>query len=244
MPKAEHAAPKRRDITLPECTGCSQCGDAWEDHLYALGHNGQYYCRACFQKIAVKWPKGASMPKPKAFIFMEAQRREAIERGTRRRKAHEGKGHPDYQISKKDPLTMDIEGAFGEVAAKAYFESRGLSVEMPAIDLGGKGDGGRDLIVGDITIAIKTVRETYNLLEPAKQPFHDDQVIVLVWSDFDHINQIVGWTTGKLFHQVARQPMATMHPDTTWMRWQDLRDIDELVARLQRRTDERSSVQA
>jgi hypothetical protein len=57
MAKINETAPKKRDLKLPECTGCSQCGDAWEDHLYALGHNGKYYCRVCFQKIAVNWPK-------------------------------------------------------------------------------------------------------------------------------------------------------------------------------------------
>ena len=57
MAKINETAPKKRDLKLPECTGCSQCGDAWEDRLYLLGYNGQYYCRECFYKIAVKWPK-------------------------------------------------------------------------------------------------------------------------------------------------------------------------------------------
>lgn len=229
---------------LPPCKGCDTCGDyrPLDDVLYMLGYDNKWYCNACFMKIAVRWPK-AQGPKPQVVVFTEGQKAEAVDRGTQRRQAHAGKGHTDYQVSRKDKLQMDIEGAYGEVAARLFFEKHGLAVEMPDIDLGGKGDGGKDLVVAGVVVAVKTVSEGRNLLEPKKQPFSKDQAVVLVWSDFDKENKIVGWTTGGIFHQMALAPLSTMDPGTVWMRWQNLRDPMELVERFRRRVYGQAGIQ-
>ena len=60
MPKAEHAAPKKKDLKLPECKGCEapECQDANPDHLYILGQDNRYYCRKCwYRMVGNRWPK-------------------------------------------------------------------------------------------------------------------------------------------------------------------------------------------
>jgi hypothetical protein len=37
------------------CLGCDVCGDDEENHFYALGRNGKYYCCGCFFKVARGW---------------------------------------------------------------------------------------------------------------------------------------------------------------------------------------------
>jgi len=48
----------------PTCGGCDICGDCADNHYYALGRNGKYYCKDCFFKVARDWKK----PKARGWV--------------------------------------------------------------------------------------------------------------------------------------------------------------------------------
>lgn len=218
--------------------GCRICGIGG-----LLGYyDGYWWCYDHFYHKdgpGARWPRRGSEHK---VIFSDPQKKQAVERGTERREIHArkpGKKPGGFVKAKnKTLLQLDIEGAYGEVAGKIYFARQGFDVSMEKNNPDARGDK-QDLTVEGKRIGLKTVNDGLNLLEPEEQRFDDDLVLVLAWSDFDKRITFKGWTTGKLFREFAKDALPTMDPGTKWMRYQDLRPMDELNERLRLKRDGR-----
>jgi hypothetical protein len=52
-------------VALPECRGCDNCPEVpSENELFVLGYNMKWFCRACFFKMATRWPRRRVSVKP------------------------------------------------------------------------------------------------------------------------------------------------------------------------------------
>jgi hypothetical protein len=125
-------------VALPECRGCDLCGDAQDDHLYLLGYNGKYYCKVCFFKIAVKWPRSSgasSVWRTEVLSDDDMQWTLRVARLRNERAVESGKknvsrvigGIDSKDMSSDQDLLIHWQGCQGELAA-----ARVYGVEWPA----------------------------------------------------------------------------------------------------------------